>query len=404
VVLTGQSRELLLEAWRSIQAHRIRSFLTMLGIIIGVAAIISVLALGRAAEIEVGQSIGRLGTNLLFVRQSPGIPGERALTMRDAEAIRRALPAVVRVAGQVSGPARILAGRTKIDGLLRGVTPEYLQISNLEILPESAVRSAFFQRRDQVILGRSLAENLFEDDPAVGRRIRLNGVYMTVVGVASVASAGVAGDPNDFALVPLSTARQRFGLGSRLSPDAVELLLISVRDEADLTVASQEVGALLQKRSGRPEEEPEAYIITSTEDLTRATSAIIGVVQGVLSMIAAVSLLVGGIGIANMMLVSVTERTAEIGLRKALGAGNRDIHIQFLVEGAVMCAIGGTAGVMLSWLLVSIVQAAMDLQAGLSLGHAGLGIVLAVAAGLAATWVPAQRAARLSPADALRQE
>jgi ABC-type antimicrobial peptide transport system permease subunit len=398
------SGELLREAWRSIAAHRVRSVLTALGVIIGVAAVISVLALGRAAEVEVGQSIGRLGTNLLFVRPATGVPGERVLTMRDAEAIKRAITTTRLVAGQVSGRARILAGRTRADGLLRGASPDYLRLANLELTPANAADAGFFQRRDQVILGRTLAETLFREEGAVGRHVRVNGVPMTVVGVASVASGGVVGDPNDFALVPLATARQRFGLGSRLSPDAVEILLISVAEGASLEAVGQEIGTLLHKRSGRREGEPDAYTITSTEDLTRATGAVIGVVQGVLTMIAAVSLLVGGIGIANMMLVSVTERTAEIGLRKALGARNRDIHAQFLLEGALLCALGGTVGVLLSWILVSIAQAALNLQSGMTFAHAALGIMLATVAGLAATWLPARRAALLSPADALRQD
>lgn len=402
--MNGYAGELIREAWRSIQAHRVRSILTALGVIIGVAAVISVLALGRAATLEVGQSIGRLGTHLLFVRQAPGISGERGLTMRDGDAIRRAIPAVTMVTGQVAGRARISVGRVKTDSFIRGVSPDYVRAANLEVIPATAADGGFFQRRDQVILGRSLAKSLFDDGSPLGRRIRLNGVQMTIVGVAGIPAAGVLGDPNDFVLLPLGTARQRFGLGSRLSPDAVETLLITVDETKDLEAVAREVRELLDTRSGRRADEPDAYLITSTEELTKATGAVIGVIQGVLSAIAAVSLLVGGIGIANMMLVSVTERTSEIGLRKALGARSRDIQAQFLIEGALLCGLGGAAGLLVSWALVGVAQAVLKLHAGLSLEHALLGLLLALATGVLASWLPARRASRLSPADALRQD
>jgi putative ABC transport system permease protein len=399
-------------AIESISANRLRSFLTMLGIIVAVSSVVMIVALGNAAERQIKGSLEGLGTQTVLVYVTPGQGGvagatQGVLTERDADALRRAFPDALHVVPQISNSVRVVFEDKRSDTSLLGVTPDYFSVVAMDLLEGSLFSSNDVAARSVVVvLGRSTSERLFEGQSAVGRRVRINGVPAEVVGVAAARGSGTAGDQNDFVLAPVSSMRQRLGAGttSVADADAVGTLLVKFAPETDLAEARERVVSFFEDRKNIDEDEINPFTVSTSEELGQATSAIVNVLQAVLGSIASISLIVGGIGIANIMLASVAERTWEIGLRMAVGAQPRQIRNQFLVEACILCVIGGILGLAVAAAFVFIVGAVSNIPISISFGNMVLAIVMSGMTGLIAGYVPARRAAALDPIVALRRD
>ena len=406
-------------AVRALTSNKLRSILTMLGILIGVAAVISVISLGRAQEAETKVAFASLGSNLIYVvpgASSGGGPmmgavGSGAtLTLEDAEAIARDAPSVAAVAPLVQLTVQIVAGRENVGAMIAGVTPEHQWVNNLNIAQGRFVTEYDYKAKSRVVvLGSQLAEILFGQLDPTGQSIRINGRQFKITGVLESKGGGF-GTEDLMAYTPLSTVQATL-MSSQLSSlgHSVQAISIQARSEDEIGAAEDEITNILRQRHHlRPGEEDD-FTIISMEAVSGIAEQMLGIVQIILGAIAGISLVVGGIGIMNIMLVSVTERTREIGLRKAVGAKRRDIQIQFLTEAAILSLCGGAVGVGLGWIIVKVFSI-IAANAGFPFTTMIPGDVIALALGvsifigLASGLYPAVRASRLDPIESLRHE
>ena len=399
-------------------ANKLRALLTMLGIIIGVAAVITLVSVGRGVEGVVLSEFEGLGNNLLFVfpgqigpgQQPPRRSGGSGLTNDDAAALADPLlvPDVLRVVPSYARPAIVTRGREEARTGVTGTTAEYPDIRN-----HYPVVGDFFNEQDELnnarvaVLGQTVYEALFPDgEPPIGETIRINNVNFRVIGLLERKGGSGFNDQDDLILVPLSTAQKRLFPARRADGKLrVDFILAQLVDETrqDAAIAGMEL--VLREKHDISFEDEDDFTVLSQEELVGALSQITGVLTIFLGVIAGISLLVGGIGIMNIMLVSVTERTREIGLRKAVGAKRRDIMWQFLVEAMVMAVVGGIIGLGLGAggsLLISSLSD--NLQPTLAWDSVALAVVFSAMVGLFFGIYPAARAARLNPIDALRYE
>jgi putative ABC transport system permease protein len=407
----------LLVALTNLSANKMRSALTILGIVIGVAAVIAMLSIGRGVEVSITSQIESVGTNLLFVyagrTQEAGAFGAAgsaaSLTLEDAEAIASA-PSVVGVSPQTSGRVQAVYLSQNTNTELLGVTPSYLWVSNFELADGEFISDANVTARSTVVvLGSAVADTLFGGTAgAVGQTIRLNGQPYRVIGVLASKGGTGFGSQDDRILVPLTTAQSRL-TGPRFfgGSNSVSVINVKVADADQIDTAIEEISAILREEHGVVEGD-EDFIIQSQQDILDASTQISDTLTLFLGGIAAISLVVGGIGIMNIMLVSVTERTREIGIRKAVGARRQDILVQFLLESATLSLMGGVIGVGLGWV-------ASRLMGAFQLGTSGINPVVGLDTVLMATVFsmgvgvffgvyPATRAASLNPIEALRYE
>ena len=403
----------ILEALESLNGNKMRSGLTVLGIVIGVAAVIAMLAVGRGAEASITGSISGIGTNLLFVFRgdmNDSIRNPKPLTMGDAAAIadKFAAPSVEAVAPALQGRAAISFGGEQITADLYGVTPEYFSARNYKITEgEYIVEEHLLGRASVVLLGPEVAEEIFgHSDGITGETVRIEGQPFRVLGVLESKGGGMFGSQDRVAVIPLTTAQAR--LIRRSSNDRVDIIFIQAADAELVPQAAEEISQILRTRHRTPIGADDFTVFTQ-EDMLNTASSITGILTIFLGGIAAISLLVGGIGIMNIMLVSVTERTREIGLRKALGARKRDILIQFLTESSLLSLIGGIVGIGFGWLIAFAVrQVAIATNTDFSPVIGADAILLATlfsaAVGLFFGIYPASRAANLEPVEALRYE
>jgi putative ABC transport system permease protein len=352
--------QLLLEALESLISNKLRSGLTVLGIVIGVAAVIAMLAIGTGAEASITGSINDVGTNLLFVFSGGSddveIRNPRDITLRDAAALLDpfAAPHVEAVAPALQGNGKILfAGETKATSIL-GVTPSYESVRNIGLLEGAFIDDdQYFGRASVVIIGVEVADKLFgRRDGLVGETVRIEGQPFRVIGVLAPQGGGAFGSADKQVLVPLTTAQAR--LVSRSGEGTVDMIFIKAVDYQTVPDAAEEVAQILRTRHRTPIGADD-FTVFSQESILSTVQSVTGVLTIFLGGIAAISLLVGGIGIMNIMLVSVTERTREIGLRKALGARKRDILIQFIAESSLLSLIGGLVGIIFGWLISFLV-------------------------------------------------
>jgi putative ABC transport system permease protein len=393
-------------ALKSLMANKLRSVLAMLGIIIGVGAVISMLAIGQGAQKSVLERIGAMGTNLLMVR--PGQRGtggvmsgtQQNMTVEDAEAVLKELSGVHAVAPVVGGSAQVKFLDKNSRTSVTGTTVTYMPVRNFEVEKGSPFTETDVDRMGHVaILGPVTASDLFGTDDPIGQTVKINRMNFRVVGVLK--SKGDQGyyNPDDQVLIPLTTAmKQVFGLEYLREVD------VQAEDGADLGKLQQDISALFRKRHRIQPSVPDDVNIRSQADILEAAAGVTRTFTMLLGGIAGISLLVGGIGIMNIMLVTVTERTREIGVRKAIGAKDRDILRQFLIEAVLMSGVGGLIGVGLgvggAQLLAKFTQFVTLVQGQsilLALGFAG-------AVGIFFGYYPALRAARLDPIEALRYE
>jgi putative ABC transport system permease protein len=402
----------LFEALDSLAANKLRSALTILGIIIGVGAVIAMVSIGRGAEATITDSIQGIGTNLLFVFRggSSDVRNPKPITLGDATAIGDPFlaPSVVGVAPVLQGNGMITYGGESKTTSLVGVTPDYAPVRNYNVTEgEFITEEHMLGQSSVVILGTEVANRLFgRTEGLVGETVRIEGQPFRVIGVLESKGGSGFSNEDDQAFVPLSTAQTR--LLRRSTRDRVDLILVQAISAQDVPQAQDEVSQILRQRH-RTEIGADDFNILTQQTFLDTASTITNVLTIFLGGIAAISLLVGGIGIMNIMLVSVTERTREIGLRKALGAHKSDIMIQFLAESSVLSLIGGVIGILLGWTISIIVGRIAVANNAPIYPTIGLDIILlatlfSTAVGLFFGIYPANRAANLEPVEALRHE
>ncbi len=407
----GQS---ILEALESLSANRLRSGLTILGIIIGVGAVIAMLSVGQGAQASITGAISGIGTNLLFVfsgNDSNDVRNPRPLTLGDAQALLDPIqaPNVAAVSPSIQGRAEITApsGKTSSSSII-GATPTYFSLQNYTVTEGSLLTEENELGKASVaVIGPSLADKLFGGhEGVVGSTLRINGQPFRVIGVLASKGGSSFGNQDSIIVVPFTTAQAR--LLQRTNVNEVDQLLVQATSSETVNLASEEVSQILRQRHRTPAGVDD-FTIFSQKDVLSIATTITGVFTIFLGGIAGISLLVGGIGIMNIMLVSVTERTREIGLRKALGARRRDILIQFLTESSLLSLFGGLIGIVLGWLLALLIGKIASASGNpftptVNMSSILLATLFSAAVGLFFGIYPANRAAGLEPVEALRYE
>ena len=399
--------EILRVAMDAIRANKLRSFLTMLGIVIGVGAVITMVALGEGAQQQVENQIESLGTNVLTVRPGQGMfrgvrGGSNArLTTEDVEAVRRGAPALVAVAPEMQGQLQVQFGRNNASVRILGTTPNYMDVENhaLELgrfFDESENRG----RRRVAVLGGAVPAVLnTEAAELVGRTISIRNISFEVVGVLEEKGGSGWFNQDEQIFVPLETAQFRL-----LGTDRVSQFKVVVESEAAIPVAMVQIEEVLRREHRLPLGRENDFWISDSVQFLEMAQETTQTFTMLLAGIAAVSLLVGGIGIMNIMLVSVTERTKEIGVRKALGATRRAVLLQFLLEATTLCMTGGILGVAFAYGAAEMLSRSAGWTMAIAPQAIGLAVVFAAAVGLFFGLWPARRAASLDPIVALRYE
>jgi putative ABC transport system permease protein len=402
--------QIIYEALESLTVNKLRSFLTVLGIVIGVAAVIAMLAIGRGAQQSINDQINTLGTNVIYIFSGgQDVRNPRPLTTGDLAALLdpAQAPAVLEATAIIQGSRTVSTRGESIRTSVVGVEPKYATLTNLNIAEGQFINQEHLQQRTAVVvLGTDVAEGLFgRTVNLVGENVRIDNQVFRVVGVLESKGGSGFGSQDDRVVVPLTTAQSR--ILRRDTRDTVDQIIVQARSSELVTQAVEQVEAVLGARHGtsdRPD-----FILLNQQDILAIAGSITGVLTLFLGGIAGISLLVGGIGIMNIMYVTVSERTREIGLRKALGARKFDILVQFLSESALLSLIGGVIGIALAWgisLLVGFIAAQNDVQITplIQTDSILLATLFSAAVGLFFGFYPARRAANLQPVEALRYE
>lgn len=401
-----------LEAIESLAANKMRSALTMLGIIIGVAAVIAMLAIGAGTQDSIVGEIEGIGTNLLFVtaNRDENITNPEPLTLKDAEALGDSFqaPSIAAVAAAVNGSAEVTFSGESTNVSVIGITPEYMDVQNKILSEGEPILDSHLTAQSSVaILGVTVAEELFGTTVGlIGETVRISGQPFRVIGLLEASGGSEFGSSDDQVLIPLTTAQVR--IHPRITQGQVDIIYASAISAEAVQSASDEIAQILRERH-RINLDADDFTIQTQQSFVDMVSTITGVFTIFLGGVAGISLLVGGIGIMNIMLVSVVERTKEIGLRKAMGARKGDILTQFLVESSLLSVVGGGIGIALGWglsILVGQIAASSDFAINplISADSVLLATVFSAAVGIFFGLYPANRAAVLEPVEALRSE
>ncbi len=393
------------QASRVVLGNKLRSFLSMLGVLIGVACVITMLALGRGAGESIKEDLSRMGSNLLSIRPgSVKVHGVESLAptrlnFEDVKAIRE-VPAVKQVGPQVTGQGQLVFGNKNWNTRVNGVTPEYASMRNQEPVSGRFFTAEEDQGRERVVLlGKTVRDALFGDEEPLGQMIKINRVSFQVLGILPSLGSNAFWDQDDVVVIPLRTAMRRL-----MGKDYLDQIDVEITDLKEMSDAQEEINDLIIRRHRLTPERYDSFNICNYADIQAALQNTTRVFSILLGSVAAISLVVGGIGIMNIMLVSVKERTREIGLRKALGATPRDILMQFLVEAVMITFLGGLAGIVLagavSWLIAALAQWKMII----TLDSLLLAFVFSAGVGIVFGLWPAKQAAELDPIRALRYE
>jgi putative ABC transport system permease protein len=409
-------------AFRALAANKLRAALTMLGIIIGVGAVITLMSAGEGVSVYIEESFQGIGSNLLFVapgsieenRSGGGPPGASPslaeLTNGDAEALRDPVraPDVVAVAPAVTNVGVVATARRDMFGQIHGVPPEYADIRNWYTEVGTYFDESHMNSRARVaVIGKDVVEELFPDNPyPLDETIKINDVPFRIIGILEEKGGSSFSNEDESVIIPLTTAQTRLYPERSKSGDyLVDAIIIQASGEDRMDAASEQVAAILRDRHNIDFRDEDDFSMISQADIIAVFGEITGVLTIFLGAIAGISLLVGGIGIMNIMLVSVTERTREIGLRKAVGARRRDILWQFLVEAVALALSGGVIGIILGATGAEIISALVDgFRAIVTPDAVVLATTFSAAVGLFFGIYPARRASLLNPIDALRYE
>jgi len=394
-------------AIRSILRHKLRSFLTTLGIIIGVAAVVTMVTLGKATTAAVQQSISALGTNILQVRPGQGFgrggggPRPPDFEEDDVNAIRRQVTGVTAVAPQAQSTATVIYNGANWSTTINGTTADYFRVQ-----PWPLAGGRVWNRQEEqagkavCIIGNTVRTNLFRGGSAVGDRIRVNGVSCDVIGVLTTrGQAGFGGDQDDVIIMPIKQVQRRF-TGNR----DIRLMLVGTDPDYDSAQVQAGITDLLRERRQITGGKQDDFNIFDTAQISATLTGTTTLLTQIVAAVAGISLVVGGIGIMNIMLVSVTERTREIGIRLAIGAVASEVLMQFLVEAVVLSMLGGVIGLLLAQLAVALMSYLGGLPFLFDVQINTIAFMISAIIGVVFGYFPARRAAALNPIDALRHE
>ena len=396
----------------SIFAHKLRAALTMLGIIIGIAAVLVTVGIGSGAAASITERIESSGTNLLTISAgaSRGLSSATSLTLADADVLADAaiFPDIVAVAPQYSSNASVIFGGSEGSYSVVGTTANYATVRNLDIAGGAFLSDAQVADSESVaVIGDTVASDLFGADDPLGQTVRIDDTLFTVVGVLEASGGSGFGSSDSQLYVPLGTAQGRlFNAGRSNGSYAVSSISVQGASGEVLDALQVQIEQILRLRHRLAAGDENDFTIQNQADMLEVASDVSGTLTALLGSIGAVSLIVGGIGIMNIMLVSVTERTSEIGLRRALGAHDGDILLQFLVEALVLCALGGVIGIGLSFAVAQGLAAlpAMTYRIVIEPWAVFLALAVSTASGFVFGLYPAMRATQLDPIEALRFE
>lgn len=400
-------------AFSALRINKMRSALTMLGIIIGVAAVIAMVAVGSGAQARIKEQIASIGSNVIIVLSGSitssgirmGTGNAQTLTEEDARAIVRECDAAALAAPAVRGGVQIVYGSNNWGTQILGTTPDYLPIRDLGVQQGQPFTTSDVEGAVKVaLLGKTVIDNLFYGEDPVGKVIRIKAVPFTVVGVLTPKGQSPTGqDQDDVVLVPISTAKKKVIGTSQANYAAVGQILVQAREGRTADVQDQ-MSALLRQRHHLQANEDDDFTIRNMEEVFKAQESSAQVMSLLLAAIASVSLMVGGIGIMNIMLVSVTERTREIGLRQAVGAKTRDILSQFLIEAVTLSIAGGAAGIVLGITASLLISHFAQWSTLVSTGSIAVAFLFSAVVGVSFGFYPARKAAYMDPIEALRYE
>ena len=396
---------------RALRVNKMRSALTMLGIIIGVGAVITMLAVGNGARSKIKTDIASLGSNMIMVMPGSSSAGgirmgmgtQSTLSVSDAEAIRRDISEVTHVAPRVGISAQLVNGNQNWSTAVNGSTPDIFSIQDWEL-----DSGRFLNEEDEkaaakvCMLGQTVTTELFGDVDPIGKTIRIKNIPFTVVGILAGKGQGMGRDQDDTVYVPFTAAQQQ--LCRSAFPGSVNLIMLKAADDKQIPRAVSKITSLLQQRHRIQPGKDNDFSVRDTAQMMETANSIGRTLTILLGAIASVSLLVGGIGIMNIMLVSVTERTREIGIRMAVGAKTRDIRLQFIIEAIMLSLLGGIAGILFGVVMVFVIAQFANWPPVISLPSVALSITFSGLVGVGFGFYPAYKASLLNPIDALRYE
>ena len=397
------------ESWLSISGNKVRSFLTVLGIVIGVMAVVIMVAVGETVEQSITDQFSSLGTDTIMIRAGVARMGGvrtgnmQTLTIQDAEYLAM-LPDIAAISPVQTSGAQVVYGNKNQSTSIMGVYPAYTDVQTVEVAQgtffnNAAVRNA----ATYAVIGPETAEDLGLPKNPVGQTIRVQNVPLTIIGITKAKGDSAMGSQDDMLLVPITTLKKRIQ-GSRF-PDAVQMIVLKLYPDADNNMVIEQITEILRERHNLKDDAEDDFQIMDMKQIMETMTTVTGYLKLLLIAIAAVSLLVGAIGIMNMMLVSVAERTREIGIRKAIGAREKQIIIQFLSESILISFIGSMAGLVLGvGLSQGVGRFVLGYNVPFSAWPVVLSVTVAVVVGLASGVVPAFKAAKLNPIDSLRYE
>jgi putative ABC transport system permease protein len=404
-----QSWETVFVALRALRRNKLRSSLTALGIIIGVASVVAMVAMGNGAQARIQSQVAALGQNLLTVfagaSRSGGVSGglgsASSLTLGDAEAIRREVTDVVALSPEAPTSAQVISNGRNWSTTILGESPDYLVIREWKLASGSMFTERDVRAAAKVaVVGSKTAHQLFGPLDPIGQSVRIKNIPFAITGVLASKGAGMGGqNQDDRILIPYTTAMKRI-TGDRY----LRSINVQVVSSERMDAAQQQITSLLRQRHRLAADREDDFNIFNQKEIADTVSSITGVITVLLGSIAGISLLVGGIGIMNIMLVSVTERTREIGIRIAVGAQPFAIKLQFLIEAMILSVLGGLVGVIFGVGVSRLIQVVADFKAIVSIGSVVLAFGVSCAIGIFFGFYPAQKAAALDPIDALRYE
>lgn len=401
-------------AWVSVATHKLRSSLTVLGVVIGVAAVIILMSVGKGTESRILSSLSNLGTNLVYVQPGSttqggvrtGFGSASSLTQEDGEAIASEVEGIAAMAPYSATSMQVVAGNQNMNVRITGVTPDFQQVFNVQVASGDFFNQYQYDMSTKIaLLGPNVSNTLFGGDDPVDQTVRIGSNIFTVVGLLESKGASMMGSTDDAILIPLSTLQ---GMMSRslttTGQHVVNTIALQVADQGQVAAVKDDVTYLLSLRHNIAQGTDNDFTVTSMDELTSTISASMQSMTLLLGAIAGVSLLVGGIGVMNIMLVSVVERRREIGIRKALGATEREIWGQFLIDAALLTFSGGIIGVGIGWGGSYLVNYMGWMQTLVTMDIVVLSVAVSVGIGLFFGFYPAWQGSKLDPIQALRSE